>query len=102
MSYRDYDYGYEEYGQEKRGRKGMIVGIIGIVLAILAAIGLIAVIFKPSESEAKKVNYVAKGLEMYEEPEIRLDEPNGIRFRARITPELKKEVESDPNKSFGF
>ena len=102
MSYRDYDYGYEDYEQSRRSKKGMIVGIIGIVLAILAAIGLIAVLFNPNESQKRRVSYVAKGLEMYEEPEIRLDEPNGIRFRARITPELKKEVESDPNKSFGF
>ena len=39
---------------------------------------------------------------MYEEPELRLSTPQGIRFLATVSPELKKEVESDENKCFGF
>lgn len=98
-SYNDYEF----YEQEERGKKGVwknVAIVVAVVLVLAAVVGVLVVALKPKAENT--VNYIQEGLEMYDEPELRLDDPQGIRFKATVSPELKKEVESDENKSFGF
>ena len=110
MSYYDYDddfdfyddYDFEDDGRKKKGKGKLIAIIVGGVLAVAAAVGVLAVVFKHKAEQVTHGSYIQEGLVMYEEPEIRLAEEKGIRFKASVTPELKKEVERDKNKSFGM
>ena len=109
MSYYDYDEDYdifEDYdydgGSKKKGKGKLIAIILGAVLAIAAVVGVFAVVFKDKNEAVATSSFIQEGLVMYEEPELRLGDPQGIRFKATVSPELKKEVESDENKCFGF
>ena len=110
MSYYDYDddldflddYDFEDYEPKKKGKGKLIAIIVAGVLAVAAAVGTLAVVFKHKSEQTAHGSYIQQGLVMYEEPEIRLTEEKGIRFKASVTPELKKEVERDKNKSFGM
>ena len=107
MSYYDYDedydifedYDFDDYGKKKQGKGKTIAIILAGVLAVAAIFGVAAVLFK---HKADKVKLIQDGLVMQEEAQLCLGDPQGIRFTANVTPELKKEVETDENKTFGF
>ena len=105
MSYYDEDYDiFEDYdfadnGKKKKGKGKTIAIILASVLALAAALGVVAMLFK---KKADKVKLVQGGLVMQEAPKLQLGDQQGISFTANVTPELKKEVETDENKTFGF
>lgn len=107
MSYYDYDedydifedYDFDDYGKKKQGKGKAIAIILAGVLAVAAVFGVGAVLFK---HKADKLKLIQDGLVMQEEPMLSLGDSQGIRFTANVTPELKKEVETDENKTFGF
>ena len=90
---------YEEDGKKKGGKKWVAI-LVAVVLAVVAVLGVMAFLIKPEENKAE--GYLQEGLEKYAEPELRLAEPQGIRFKASVSPELKQEVENDENKSLGM
>ena len=94
------DYDFEDGGSKKKGKGKLIAIILAVVLALAAVVGVLAVVFK--NKEEAQPSFIQEGLVMYDEPELRLGDPQGIRFKATVSPELKKEVESDENKCFGF
>ena len=108
MNYYNEDYDvFEDYdfneGQKKKGKWKWIAIIVAVVLAIAAVVGVLAVVFRNKDTEKEEdTSFIQEGLVMYEEPELRLSTPQGIRFLATVSPELKKEVESDENKCIGF
>lgn len=110
MSYYDFDEDYdifedydfdEDYGVKKKGKGKLIAIILASVLSVAAVVGVSAVIFKKHKEESVPV-LVQEGLVMKESPEIMLGTPTGLRFKANVTAELKKEVKKDSNKSFGM
>lgn len=109
MSYYDYDEDFDFYddydfddGKKKKGKGKLIAIILAVVLAIAAMVGVLAVVFKDKNFKAASGGVLQEGLVMYEEPQLRFGDTYGLRFRATVSPELKKEVESDENKCFGF
>ena len=105
MSYYDYDddfdfyddYDFEDEGRKKKGKGKLIAIIVAGVLAVAAAVGVLAVVFKNKTEQVAQESYVQEDLVLYEAPELRLSAPRGIRFKASVTPELKKVVEAETN-----
>lgn len=108
MSYYDYDEDYDifedyDFGdnvKKKKGKGKTIAVILASVLAIAAVFGVGAMLFK--QKEEAELKFIQKGLEMQDTLKLQLGSSPGVYFTATVSPELKKEVESDESKSFGF
>ena len=110
MRYSDYEEDFEYYDdyeevgvrpKKKKGKRWLIV--LSFVLAIAATAGATVAIFRETEKEqTSSVTLVQEGFSMSEERTLKLETPKGLYFKANVTESLKKEVEADEDKSFGF
>lgn len=86
-------------------QKTSVARIIAIILACILAVagitGLFVVIANKNKEDARP-NYIQEGLVMNAKPTLRLSDPSGIRFTAKISNELAYEVNANENKSFGM
>ena len=95
------DYDFEDNTKGKKGKGKVIAIILASVLSVAMSLG-VAAVFLNKHTEENKSKLIQEGLVMHEVPKLRLGDPQGIRFTATVSPELKKEVEADENKTFGF
>lgn len=79
-----------------------VIKTIAFALAGLLVVGALVAVVIVFSNKTDRPDYTQDGLVMKSEATIRLTEASGIRFTASISPELKREVEEDENKSFGI
>lgn len=79
-----------------------VIKTIAFALAGLLIVGALVAVVIVFSNKTDRPDYTQDGLVMKSEATIRLADPSGVRFTATISPELKKEVEEDENKSFGM
>lgn len=91
----------ENNNYQKTNVAKIIAIILACILAVAGITGLIVAINNKIKEDARP-NYIQEGLVMNATPTLRLSDPSGIRFTAKISNELAYEVKADENKTFGM
>lgn len=91
----------ENNNYQKTNVAKIIAIILACILAVAGITGLIVAVNNKIKEDARP-NYIQEGLVMNGTPTLRLSEPTGVRFTAKISNELAYEVKADDNKTFGM
>jgi hypothetical protein len=85
------------------GKRKFITWILVAVL-LVAAVGAVFVVFnkKDNKDGGNTGTNIQQGMVMMASPNVRINEPTGVRFIAEISPELYNEVMADETKQFGM